>query len=481
MVAPLALFLASLAGGSLMERNRNKKRAEAEKQNQAMVDRNLDLAINPDMVKSNGINLDVSGLQGPMQFQRRAAGGPSDMGRVERFANTTLPINAQSAPRLGQEQRQIGALQNISRMKSLTPAQGAVNDFALQQVMKPESESKRFVREIYGQEQAVNPILGRSMPHADGLRGSASMNSPQGRQAMLQRRTLEALPVGTAASLVANQVFPESKAPTPYSDIAKARLDLENGLITPSQFAQIQNSQGAMTPYQKAQLDISRERLTAPMATAYKDAETGMPVFTDRSSGQFQVNGEVIDAGRLVDARDFDEQVKTAQPIVAGIRRAQDTLDLVKNNPNAFEYWRVREAKAKGMVPFIGDKLATETFTPEENTLRARVAREGAAIINELYGAALSAGEQARADTFTPAENDGLEQMLPKLEAALTWAESKGKEILPSAMDRAEALLSPYNEAGGEAQTFDTPPPGSVFNADGTVTTPEGVILEYQP
>jgi len=372
MVAPLALFLASLAGGSLMERNRNKKRAEAEKQDQAMVDRNLDLAINPDMVKSNGINLDVSGLQGPMQFQRRAAGGPSDMGRVERFANTTLPINAQSAPRLGQEQRQIGALQNMSRMKSLTPAQGAVNDFALQQVMKPESESKRFVREIYGQEQAVNPILGRSMPHADGLRGSAPMNSPQGRQAMLQRRTLEALPIGEAASLVAKQVFPEVPQ-TPDGDVI--------GLMVP----------GERKPRYLRKGDPLVDRMLASGAVPYEDTAPGLEVLFDEETGQEQKarwdasKGEYVRVGGLKQSGPKTYTADQYKSAGFGTRmmNAKSILNEIERDPN-FDP-AAYMPQFMGGVPIIGNKLIDDNRQrynqAQENWVTANLRKESGAVI----------------------------------------------------------------------------------------------------
>lgn len=95
----------------------------------------------------------------------------------------------------------------------------------------------------------------------------------------------------------------------------------------------------------------------------------------------------------------------------------------VESNPDAFG---LRGATV-GAVPgaFQGYVSKAVGLTPEQMKVRSDVLRQAAMEINELYGAALSLGEQARADSFIPNAKDPPETVINKLKAARDWAQSK--------------------------------------------------------
>lgn len=217
-----------------------------------------------------------------------------------------------------------------------------------------------------------------------------------------------------------------------------------------------------MTPWQRSQLDVQERRLAQseatnaaaakrqeeienrrnrPQATGYVSAKTGNPLRFDPGGGNYMDGDNVVDSSELVSAGDFNKELTNAREVAAGITRAQQLKSLVEENKTAFEKSKVNQARVKGMIPFVGEQAANSVFTQDEQKVRATVARDAAQIINELYGAALSAGESGRAQGFTPGESDTLEMLLPKLDSAVEWAAQKEKGLLPGAVSKARAQL----------------------------------------
>lgn len=195
-------------------------------------------------------------------------------------------------------------------------------------------------------------------------------------------------------------------------------------------------------------------RRNRPQPTAYVSRITGNPVFMDPQTQSYMDNGQAITANDLIAAPDFNKETEKARTVTGGTDRARSVMERVKANTSAFDTDRVNEARVKGYVPFSGKQLAAKVFTDEENKLRAEVNRESAAIINELYGAALSAGEQDRASTFAPSPDDTMEQLMPKLEAAISWGETQERALLPAAISRARSQM------GKSQKTAAAQPPG---------------------
>jgi hypothetical protein len=179
---------------------------------------------------------------------------------------------------------------------------------------------------------------------------------------------------------------------------------------------------------------------TRPKNTAYVSRITGNPL-RQSFDGSYLDGETATDPADILPVADFNKQVDLARTNIAGVGRADTLLKSVDDNPSAFESSKVNTARMAAKVPFYGSQLANELFTPKENETRAAVARDAAMIINELYGAALSQGENERAKSFTPSPDDTIEQLLPKLRAAKSWAESAQKGFIPSTIDRAKRQL----------------------------------------
>lgn len=85
-------------------------------------------------------------------------------------------------------------------------------------------------------------------------------------------------------------------------------------------------------------------------------------------------------------------------------------LTAVQNTPSAFSFKR----GLGGKLPF-GESVAGRMETPDETQARSYVFNNVSRIINERAGAAQSAQEIARLNTFLPADTDGAEQIKNKL------------------------------------------------------------------
>lgn len=91
-------------------------------------------------------------------------------------------------------------------------------------------------------------------------------------------------------------------------------------------------------------------------------------------------------------------------------------LNAVTSTPGAFTFKR----GVAGKLPF-GETLAGRTETPQETQARAYVFNNVSRVINERAGAAQSAQELARLNSFLPADTDGPEQIKNKLNGFITY------------------------------------------------------------
>lgn len=229
----------------------------------------------------------------------------------------------------------------------------------------------------------------------------------------------------------------------------------KNDEMTPFQKAQLERTDGRLAQQDRAinaqadraaqadrRAEASEERRRHPQSTPYVNRTSGNPVRLDPTSGSYMDGENAISAADLIPAHDFNKNVDTARGLVGQIAQAEEIKKMIAANPGAFDKDKVNEARLKKtFIPGVGDQMATAVFTPEENAVRANVAQQSAAIINELYGAALSAGEEGRANTFAPGPNDTLEQLLPKLEASMNWSNTKRAGLIPGAVAAAERQL----------------------------------------
>lgn len=127
--------------------------------------------------------------------------------------------------------------------------------------------------------------------------------------------------------------------------------------------------------------------------------------------------------GPMIPKATFDKEVTAAGDLSAVARRASTLVEMVESNPDAFGLRSAAVATMPGAVQGYAAKAVG--LTPEQLEARSTVLRQAAQEINELYGAALSMGEQARANTFLPNPSDPPEMLISKLKAARDWAQTQ--------------------------------------------------------
>jgi hypothetical protein len=127
--------------------------------------------------------------------------------------------------------------------------------------------------------------------------------------------------------------------------------------------------------------------------------------------------------GPMIPKATFDKEVTAAGDLSAVARRASTLVEMVESNPDAFGLRSAAVATMPGAVQGYAAKAVG--LTPQQLEARSTVLRQAAQEINELYGAALSMGEQARANTFLPNPSDPPEMLISKLKAARDWAQTQ--------------------------------------------------------
>ena len=154
----------------------------------------------------------------------------------------------------------------------------------------------------------------------------------------------------------------------------------------------------------------------------------GKPILTNKGGLNFTAsrgeNGEPTYSpyeGSTIPKDTFDKNVAEVQKALASGRNADDLIKQVEANPDAFGF----TAGAVSMLPeFAKGRVANWALSPDALTTRTNVMKQAAQEINELYGAALSMGEQQRAAGFVPDPKDPPELVIQKLKAARDWAQS---------------------------------------------------------
>ncbi|MBX3703997.1 MAG: hypothetical protein KF822_09505 [Steroidobacteraceae bacterium] len=160
-------------------------------------------------------------------------------------------------------------------------------------------------------------------------------------------------------------------------------------------------------------LRVAQDRLALDRA-----APRGVPfegpnglVLVDPRSG---TSRPVVDAaGAPLPAKLTESAKKEIDSIDAQAAAVTSAIESVRKTPSAFSMGR-------GLATLGGtitESLAGRTDTDEERKARAFVYNNVSKVINERAGAAQSAQELARLRSFLPAETDGPEQVVSKLEA----------------------------------------------------------------
>lgn len=155
--------------------------------------------------------------------------------------------------------------------------------------------------------------------------------------------------------------------------------------------------------------------------------------------------------GAAVPKTTWDKNVQAVQEALGSANRADAIIKQVDANPDAFG---LRAAAVSKLPGFAQGRVSNMIMDPETMKLRSDVLRSAAMEISQLYGAALSLGEQARASTFIPDAADPPEVVIQKLRAARDWAkgtaQSFGGGVLGAAQARSGGgQQAPAPNAGG--------------------------------
>lgn len=153
--------------------------------------------------------------------------------------------------------------------------------------------------------------------------------------------------------------------------------------------------------------------------------------------------------GAMIPKATFEKETGAVSELAATASRADKLIQQVEQNPDAFG---LRSA-AVSMVPGAMQGYAAKAvgLTAQQLEARSTVLRQAAQEINELYGAALSMGEQARANTFLPNPGDPPDVLIAKLKAARDWARTHLSRYSQGVV----------NAAGARSGTATQPAPGA--------------------
>lgn len=179
----------------------------------------------------------------------------------------------------------------------------------------------------------------------------------------------------------------------------------------------------------------------------------GKPVVSNRTGQHYTIengpNGPSYAPynNTVIPAATYDKNVQTAQDALGSVKRFDELIEDVKKNPAAFGFL----SQFVSNLPAFAQGRASSLLLPEEAVAaKTNIMRLAAKEVNELYGAALSLGEQARANTFIPNANDDEKQVVQKLQSAREWADSITKRYGPGALNdaRARSGMSPQVPPG---------------------------------
>jgi len=164
--------------------------------------------------------------------------------------------------------------------------------------------------------------------------------------------------------------------------------------------------------------------------------------------------------GPMIPKATFEKNVEAARVFGAKADSSDALIEKIDRNPEAFGMTAAAVSKLPSMMQGrVGSVLLNE----DTLKLRADVLRQAAMEISDIYGAAQSIGEAARAATFIPSPEDPPEVVIGKLRAARDYARAN-----------AAALGGAANKAAGQRTGVSNNPP----SAAGGLTPAEQAELE---
>lgn len=279
-----------------------------------------------------------------------------------------------------------------------------------------------------------------------------------------------------------------SRQPFEY---AEGMVDPRTGQYTPDRFKAAQREQERLKTVlteaaaaQRSQVNadayakratLNAQQKLAPKVSAWMHTGTGLPVVTSidgtpmiKRQGQ---EYEPVPFESLHNSTDGRKLLADARGDYSSAQRAESLLEMVNANPEAFgltekvvswspafiRSW-VRSERVKAGSP--GDEagfFSLIPLTPEQSELQANLSKEAALLVNKLYGAVVSRGEEKRAEDFIPKASDSFFDLMPKIAGLLDLARADMGRYPSWVLELAEQQLegNPYNQIGGSKTSGD--------------------------
>ena len=181
----------------------------------------------------------------------------------------------------------------------------------------------------------------------------------------------------------------------------------------------------------------------APAAVHFGYNSDGKKVVTTKDGGEFTAStrpdGSVALApfdGIAVPKSTVEKELVKLAPLMMTVAQADKLLTVVDTNKAAFS-----PKSRMSTLPLVGPMLSAEAYTKEELSAQARVNKDAAEVINRLYGAAVTAGEEKRASKFIYNPDDNPQTLAAKLRAAKEWAAEHQQQYSDAARSIAKQRL----------------------------------------
>lgn len=139
--------------------------------------------------------------------------------------------------------------------------------------------------------------------------------------------------------------------------------------------------------------------------------------------------------GPMIPKGTFEKNVEAARTFSSKAASADDLLKRVEGAPEAFG---LTAAALSALPAQVQGRASSLILKPETLKLRADVLRQAAMEISDIYGAAQSVGEAARAAQFIPNREDPPDVVIAKLRAARDYAKANAAALGGAAVSAAQ-------------------------------------------
>ncbi|CAB4157418.1 hypothetical protein UFOVP686_17 [uncultured Caudovirales phage] len=296
--------------------------------------------------------------------------------------------------------------------------------------------------------------------------------TPEQREMLLADRQQRAgmLPMALAASLagdkrvsaVGNAMAQDAFKARGPQRLGNAGWITEDGTVIKDPFQEEEGQQRRQDVALNLALQTSNTQALRRLATENTFTQAGRtpdgkPVVSNRTGQTYIVengpNGPSYTpySQNIIPNATYDKDVQAVQAALGSVRRSDAILAQVDQTPEAFGF--VAQGVSK-LPQFAQGRAAEILLSPEVMKTRTDVLRSAAQEISQLYGAALSLGEQARANTFIPNQDDPPQVVIQKLKAARDWAHATTQNYGPGVLRDAQGRIAmPNPQPGAQGQS----------------------------